>query len=673
MRGRITIKFLILAGTLASSLDCGSSSFATPEVPDGGDDGVVTLGKRGPTVALKGPLKKISAHGSSPFETESFSQLISFTGLPCEIRDEIFLNLDICQYNHYLTSVEVITGTKCRPVLENSRKIIYEPIDDTVLLPTRECELKILKKAADELNELTALSPRYLELVQGVQAFLRKRSELLYGTLSDDKIAARFMSIYHKVAGLSESSNWKALCMAALLRESSFILNWHLFDLQFITDTFEIMIKVAFHCSLSMLKQLRKKASTYVVTHDSCDLFDAVFASYRLGHDAIKGLISDCVSLGHENWLRRIWSKVNTPGYAAKDSIIEHIFYTTCFYAQPAIFTFVLEEFSPNPQTLHQCFLGVSTSGNLDFLNYILSLQDNNQQYIVNLTGRGVEGVAEYFHLAAMNNRLPMMRFLFARSINMQQIRSLLFSSAIQFGIWDMIDLHLGLIVLDSSFWPAFSKKDFTHALELSLAHGQLNVFNYLVHLSYSNDRFRGFPVTFSVLNVFRSACKYGHLHVIEFLLEKNEHGKYLYEGVERVLCEGGGFFKACQKGHLSIVKLLLTCDAETQPSSQAKINAFADSLLTGKWEIAELLLQKSFTYKGTQYSPNEFDPAARDNYLLRCAVEHSAIEIITLLLKRDENGDQMFPGVEVTPRIREIANEVGCPEAIRALGLEPL
>lgn len=673
MRGRTTIKFLILAGTLASSLDCGSSSLANPEVPDGGDDSVVTLGKRGPTVALEEPRKKIPAHGSPPFETESFSQLISFAGLPCEIRDEIFLNLDICQYNHYLTSVKAITSTKCRPVLENKRQIIYEPIDDTRLLPTHECELKIIKKAADELKELTALSPRYLDLVHCAQAFLRERSELLYGTLPDDEIAAQFMSIYKDVAGLSESSNWKAICMAALLRDNSFILNWHLFDLQFITDTFEIMTKVAAHFSISMLKELRRNARTYVVTHESCDLFDAVFASYRLGHDAIKGLISDCVSLGHEKLLRRIWNKVNTPEYAAKDSIMNHICYTTCFYAQPAIFTFVLEEFSPTPQTLHQCFLGVSTSGNLDFLKYILSLQDNDQQYIGNLTERGVEGVAEYFHLAAMNNHLPMMYFLFARSINMQQIRSLLFSSAIQFGIRDMIDLHLGLVVQDSSFWPAFSKKDFTHALELSLAHGQLDVFNYLVHLSYSNDHFRGFPVTFSVPNVFLSACKYGHIHVIEFLLGKNEHGEYLYEEVERVLYMGDGFFKACQKGNLPIVKLLLTCDAETQPRSQTKINVFVNSLMTGKWEIAELLLQKSFTYKGIQYSPSGFDPAASDNYLLRCAVKHSAIEIIKLLLKRDENGDPIFPGVEVTPRIRELASDVICPEVIRALGLEPL
>jgi putative methionine-R-sulfoxide reductase with GAF domain/ankyrin repeat protein len=110
--------------------------------------------------------------------------------------------------------------------------------------------------------------------------------------------------------------------------------------------------------------------------------------------------------------------------------------------------------------------------------------------------------------------------------------------------------------------------------------------------------------------NLFRSACRKGHIKIVEILLKEKRINPSAH------LCDA--FRGACVSGHIKIVEILLKDKRVNPPTWTIQVAS-----KHGQTKIVEILLQDS-----------RFDPSALNNQAIRDAAREGNTEIVAMLLK---------------------------------------
>lgn len=639
----VGVNFLAIAGTLTILLYYSSSS--SSQVPSERLDG-----ERGTIPRSTDHVIELENLPEPPLSKVLFSSLplagnrevtfyTLFTELPAEIREEIFLLMDIGDYANHLI------GNNDDP--------------DPRLCLSPKGEEKIIKRAAVELGQIKTSSSRYKTLANGVQALIRHCSKLpLYSDGSNVAVAQLVMDTYHKYSAYSEQLPWKIICIKAVMGKNVLTANWHLFDLAFITKNLDIVIKVAkSRKAYSTLREIRMLVRNSILESESIELFTLALASHLFNTDRINKVISTCIRVDRPHLLHHVWKVVLTDPTMRRDLIIKYSFFTICKYTRLDILHDALKRFPLTKDGMSQCLLGASESGNVTFLTQILSLKDQNDLSIFCFSKAWDWTLSNCFQSAAKHDHLPMMHFLLSQHNKVPGVEKAFLAAAVKFGNYEMINIHLGLDTNYPRFWPNFSQKNFSKVLEEALASGRLDVYLYLTDLQQSSDRLCQYYISFPARSVFEKAYQAKHRHVVDYLLRQDTFGGFLVDGMDATVRDGDLLMGACLANKLKVVKLLLKYDIAESPIAR-KNDALVMAATWKHWDIVKLLLQKSFKCNGHKYTMSGIDPAVKDNIVLHYAVLYWAVEVVSLLLGCDKKGRQVFPGVKVTPAIRNILHK---------------
>lgn len=377
-------------------------------------------------------------------------------------------------------------------------------------------------------------------------------------------------------------------------------------------------------------------------------------------------MLESVVGFRREALLNHLLNLVPLFSKKAQDCIIGLFYHNACYFGPSSLVQDLYTRYSLSECHALIALKGATHGGHFDIFKQVLSLTENHDKSIRS-SKAGQKAIYHCFQNVIMNKDLPMMKLFASKYRNENFIMLRAFNLAAEVGIVDMVDLLLGLDECNQCYLPVVTQRVFSAAMSAFACGGRLDLIKYYANRP-GDDRFHGLTLTADANSLFWEACKGGWLEIVEFLLQKDENGTFVLAGIDPAANESQGVCEACQYGHLPILKLLLTYEP-VNPATM-KNRPIKVAAQNAQWEIVRFLLQDSFDYKGHQYPIRGIDPAAGDNSVLKSAALARNLDMVRLLLTRDENGRQVYPGIAVTLTIWFIRGAY-TPEIVEILGQE--
>ena len=268
---------------------------------------------------------------------------------------------------------------------------------------------------------------------------------------------------------------------------------------------------------------------------------------------------------------------------------------------------------------------------NLKIFNGFLIACENKSFDVIEFLINGLVEKDRAFRSACSNGHLDAAKLILSLShdeININSIDSYAFRYACKNG-------HLNVVEFLLSNPDEFESEINVNVLDdfaflMSCKHNHLDIVKLLASIrgKYEID------ISRNGYAAFRSACEYGSLDVVKFLLQTyniNVHSKNEY-----------AFQLACENGHLDVVKLLVE-------NYEIKINAQDDYALrwackNGFLEIVKFLLSLSTNslFKDNN-SLFKINPHAKDNYAFRWACKEENADVADYLADRFNRNQYEF------------------------------
>lgn len=431
------------------------------------------------------------------------------------------------------------------------------------------------------------------------------------------------------------------------------------FDLDFIMRHLKVMIKAACSigdwdtfttligkASLDQRRKLYKSIAVNVSYSGSVMFFESVSSCFRKERcKLVMYMLESVFGFRREALLNHLLNLVPLFSKEAQDCIIGLFYHNACYFGPSSLVQDLYTRYSLSERHALIALKGATHKGHIDILKQVISLTENHDKSIRS-SKAGQKAIYHCFQNAIMNNDLPMMKLLASRYRKENFIMLQSFNLAAKAGVVDMVDLLLGQDECNQYYLPVVTQRVFSAAMSAFACGGRLDLIKYYANRP-GDGRFHGLTLTADANSLFWEACKGGWLNLVEFLLQKDENETYVLARIDPAANESQGLCEACQYGHLPIVKLLLTYETVNPAAMENRpINVAAQN---AHWQIVRFLLQDSFDYQGHQYPIRGIDPAAGDNNVLKSAALAQNIDMVRLLLTRDENGSQVYPGIAVT------------------------
>lgn len=587
------------------------------------------------------------------------SVLANFRGLSKEALDEIFIAQDIREYFQFLSQSDAA------PELRASIN----------------AEKEIIKKAAEEMENLQFNKEEDYQQFDSLAAAVRLVVRLHWDSRLDyitaaGEIVPSGIQRYNECSAFSKTGQWKRTCMAALIQD-----HFCHFDSKTITDNLEVMVSAAVSIgdwdiffALFIMLQPQQRADFLITIaeaigyYGSAEFFDSVSFLYEEhSWKLVLHMLRPVVGFRRQELQSHLLELVSSLPEKKQTKILGPFYRVACLFGRGSLFQALYEQY-PLSQVHALVALEAAAKGKqLNVFEQVLSLieQPGETKGLYHLP-RTV--IYDCFLNAANNNDLSMMKFLISKYQRDYRCMFAFFWSAAGVRNVEIVNLLLGQYEDHQYYLPVVTQDIFSTAMSVLASAYRWDLIRCFTDGLDKDDRFDGLTLPDDTLpfnqecstridvnSLFQEACKVGHLDCVKFLLRKDENGHFAVPGIDPAANESMAVYEACKHGHLLIVMLLFmheAVDPATMNNGPIRVAAQYKH-----WDIVRFLLLDTFKYGGRTYRVRGrgIDPAVEDNELLRYAAYYNKKDVILLLLRRDANGNQVYPGVVIPKDVQYI------------------
>lgn len=560
-----------------------------------------------------------------------------------EMRGATFLNLSLVEYAEALAS--------------SKNAVAYGASADVAQ--------KLMEKAAREMSSLS-FGPvkerrRLTKILSSLKTVMTVHHGSLTSSTSAPKDSARHIQTQFAECAKLLSSNglWKGTCMSGLLQKSQLKTLFPHFSPQFVQENLGPLLFAAVTTGNSdLLRRLASPPSGSVrqdlvkgiALSGSIEILDEVQRYVPTIAEAFLDMLIWALHFGQERFVHKVLPRALAKANGKHwDAFLRATFSRACFSG--ALGT-VIDLIHDHSEELERADLleGLNEAAAAGHLSVVLFLVLETTSPIKD----PIFSLPAVLITAAKHNRVNILKFFLVewedprRRVFENDIAEM-FAAAAEGGALKAMRL---LLAKDRWGQNLASRFEISSTLGKIVGLGHLEVLQYLWMLEKSSSRLQRINWKSGWHSALAQAGRNNALGMLEFFLQVDDRGEFVIPGIDSTPVTSRALCQVCRAGHLGIVRELLRTDAEghlvhksvklDDQSNEALVAAAAE----GHLEIVRLLLQRS--PQGEGYLFKDIDPAFGDQILLRVAAMSRRHEIVELLLKRDDHGAPIHPGVTV-------------------------
>lgn len=552
-------------------------------------------------------------------------------------------------------------------------KAVHSCPHDSPVRATEILERKILEAAVQQYESLHPQHemdrPEMRRILRGLFLFEMDRSRHLWPPVFDPNVLDPYgldleawytvvMKRMESCAKRNESHEWRLTCMAAIVGSGMTPQLLSYLPLGFWGDYERLFVEaVTAVGNMDVLNYLlgdpAYAGKSYfifavcegVAFNGSVELFEQINSKFYFDRIDLQFILHSVIKYGRLQLFQHlIPTLVLHLTWPLKSEKINALLFDCCLYGEanliPVLAPFISRHWGYS--RLRNCLLRAATAGNISIFQ-ICSKDDLGDMDILELLKEATKDrhgrVAKYL-LCNLGERQ-------AHDLKQNVLR--IFTEAVKQQNFKVMDLMLAMNITSGMRITGNEKK----IIKAIAKRGHVPVFEYFVAHGSQNPQLDGFNLSVSNNLALQWACKKGHFNLVKFLLSKRPEAAFI--GIDAGADNNAPLIHACRSGHQDIVMELLKVDDSGNLVHSTVVPSARDNrpLLVavgkGHLKIVRFLIQRVSRFDGPPTYLYVGVETALVLALVRAA-QRGHLDIVKLLLERNESGDYRHPGIEIPP-----------------------